>query len=437
MRVLFTTYPEKAFFQAMAPLAWALRTAGHEVLFASQPELVDDIIDGGLTAVPVGRDHATWRLAESHPEETEAERAGLPSPYDAAFRRPEDLSWAEMTAGYRHHLLLWHKMDNFPMIDDLVALARHWKPDLVIWEPTTYAGAIAAKASGAAHARLLWSIDVFATARQHYLRLRERQPAEARTDPMGEWLRGYADRYGFAYDEDLINGQFTIDLLPESLRLEAPGLRYLPVQYVPYGGKAVVPDWLSHPPRRPRVALTLGITATNRFAGYTVDVQSILDSLSDLDIEVVAAIARQEQDKLARIPDNTRVVSFTPLHALMPTCSAVIHHAGPGTLRTTSRYGVPQLMLPWDFDEPELARGLAAQGAGLVLDPGEASGEAVRAHLLRLLREPEFALAAGRLRDDMLATPSPNELAGELERLCATYRHPSPEPQRTGPGGTP
>ncbi len=31
MRVLFTCYAEKTHFLAMAPLAWALRTAGHEV----------------------------------------------------------------------------------------------------------------------------------------------------------------------------------------------------------------------------------------------------------------------------------------------------------------------------------------------------------------------------------------------------------------------
>ncbi len=36
MRVLFTTYAEKTHFLAMAPLAWALRTAGHEVVVASQ-----------------------------------------------------------------------------------------------------------------------------------------------------------------------------------------------------------------------------------------------------------------------------------------------------------------------------------------------------------------------------------------------------------------
>ena len=43
MRVLFATYPERTHFLAMVPLAWALRTAGHEVRVASQPTFTDVI----------------------------------------------------------------------------------------------------------------------------------------------------------------------------------------------------------------------------------------------------------------------------------------------------------------------------------------------------------------------------------------------------------
>ena len=39
MRVLVTTAAEKPHFLGLVPLAWALRSAGHEVVVASQPEL--------------------------------------------------------------------------------------------------------------------------------------------------------------------------------------------------------------------------------------------------------------------------------------------------------------------------------------------------------------------------------------------------------------
>ncbi|MET9294037.1 activator-dependent family glycosyltransferase [Streptomyces sp. NPDC003077] len=424
MRVLLTTYPEKSFFQAMVPLAWALRTAGHDVRVASQPELVDTITQAGLTAVPVGRNRGIWRVAELDPDAREASREGLPAPYNAVELGPEGVDWEAMRDGYRHHVRRWHRFDNFPMIEDLVSFARQWRPDLVLWEPTTYAGAIAAKACGAAHGRLLWSIDVFAVAREQYLRLDAERPAGQGEDPLGDWLASYARKYGFEYGEDMITGQFTIDQLPDALRLEAGGLDYLPVRYVPYGGAASVPRWLWTAPERPRVALTLGITATNRFSGYVVGVQDVLDGLADLDVEVVATIAASEQDKLGTVPDNVRVVSYVPLHALVPTCSAVIHHAGPGTLLTTALGAVPQVCVPWDFDEPELARRLAAQGSAETLLASEATGPLVRERVERLFDEPSYRERALAMREEIRALPSPNALVPALEELTVKHRAP-------------
>lgn len=64
MRILFATYSEKTHFLSMVPLAWALRSAGHDVRVASQPELVDVITTAGLPAVPVGEDHKLWATAQ-------------------------------------------------------------------------------------------------------------------------------------------------------------------------------------------------------------------------------------------------------------------------------------------------------------------------------------------------------------------------------------
>ena len=399
MRVLLTTYPEKTIFLSMVPLAWALRSAGHEVRFACHPSFADVVTRAGLTAVPVGRGHGGWRrMVDLDPEGTEEGRAGMPSPYDTAALGPEHHDYETMKAGYDYVFQAWHRLDNFPLVAGLVDFARAWKPDLVIWEPNTYAGAIAAKACGAAHARLLWSIDVFGVARENYLSLQAEQPPENHADPLADWLAGYGRKYGFDYTEDLITGEFTIDQLPDSLRMEA-GLDYLPMRYVPYNGQAVAPRWLWDRPERPRVALTLGTTATERFGGYSFSTQNALDSLADLDLEVVATIAESEQRKLERVPDNTRLVSYVPLNELVPTCDVVINHAGPGTFLTTALHAVPQLTVPWDFDEPELARRAGAQGAALVVDAEQASGPAIRDGVLRLLEERGFRERAVALRD--------------------------------------
>ncbi|WP_030621863.1 activator-dependent family glycosyltransferase [Streptomyces sclerotialus] len=428
MRILFTTTPDKSLFQQMVPLAWALRTAGHEVRVAAPPKFAEVITQAGLTAVPVGSDRPVWRLPQLNPGRMEAERKGLPAPYSAAEQAPEDLDWQTVREGYAHVVRHWHRTDNFPMTADLVEFARHWQPDLVIWEPLAYAGAIAAKACGAAHARLLWSIDVLGLTRSRFLRLKAEQPPHEESDPLADWLGSYARKYGGEYTEDLATGHFSIDQFPPSMRMTAD-VPYVSMQYIPYGGPATIPKWLWRRPEKPRVALTLGIAATNRFAGYIADVADILDSLADLDIEVVATLAEAEQRKLRRVPENVRVESYVPLHALLPTCSAVINHAGPGTFLTAARSPLPQVAVPWDFDEPELARRAAAQGSVLAVRADRATGAVVRESLLRVLHEPAFRTAATDLRDAFRALPTPNALVPRLEELTARFRAPARRPE--------
>jgi UDP:flavonoid glycosyltransferase YjiC (YdhE family) len=439
MRVLFAAIAEKTHFMTMAPLAWALRTAGHDVRFASQPGFAQVITQAGLTAVPVGRDIDMWQINARDPDWTWV-RGVVPTPYDVA-ENPQRATWPYLKDGYAGAVRTWHKPENFPVIAALVDFARHWRPDLIIWEPYTFAGSIAARSCGAAHARLLWSIDIFGVTRDHYLRLLDGQPAEDRTDPLAEWLGGYARKFGTPFAEDMVTGHFTIDQLPDSLRTAAD-LHYVRMRYVPYGGPAVVPKWLwdrpahprpahprpahprpAHPrPARPRVALTMGLSTTDHDVGYDVPVQDVLDALADLDIELVATIAEAEQRKLERIPDNARLVSYVPLQALLPTCAAVIHHAGYGTLLTIAQYPVPQLAVPCDFDEPELARRLTEHGCALAVRASEATGRTVRECILRLLREPAFRERASQLHDEMLALPTANQLVAQLEELTARYQ---------------
>ncbi|MGW0811281.1 activator-dependent family glycosyltransferase [Nonomuraea sp. NPDC002799] len=453
MRVLFVANPEKAHLLAMVPLAWALRTAGHEVRVAGQPAFAELITQAGLTAVPVGRDADLWQLlARDHrlPDWTWEPAYGLPVPYDVVDD-PARGTWPHLSGGFAEALRTWHRPGSLPMIAGLVEFARHWRPDLVVWEPLAFAGPIAAKACGAAHARLPWSLDVFGIARERFVRLRDDRPAGDRpetlgetpddapddrtdalgdradalgdwADALGDWLASYGRKFGFRYSEDMPTGHFTIDQIPASMSLRAPGLAYVPMRFVPYGGRAAVPKWLRAPPDRPRVALTMGLSLTDHKAGYAVSVQDVLDALADLDVELVATVPDDERDRLGHVPANARLVPFAPLDALAPTCSAVINHAGFGTFMTTALHGVPQLALPWDFDGPAFARQAAAQGGTLAIRADLASGDAVRQGVLRLLGEPAFGERAAALRAEIHALPAPNEIAGRLEELAAAHR---------------
>ncbi|WP_188193703.1 activator-dependent family glycosyltransferase [Nonomuraea sp. SYSU D8015] len=414
MRVMLATVAEHAHLLGLVPIGWALRTAGHEVRVASQPQLAEAIAASGLTAVPVGRDHDFWRVATTY---SALDRLGAEAPlFGRVGGPPEGLSWEYLKEGYRRVVPWWWRMVNDSMIDDLARLCLEWRPDLVIWGPVTFAGALAAKVSGAAHARVVWGADKFALVRERFLRLLPLRPAHEREDLLAGWLGARLARYGHSYSEDLACGQLTLDCVPASLQLGVAGHR-VPMRYVPYNGRAVVPRWLRVQPDRPRVALTLGISAAGRH-GENVTLPDILDALSDLDLEVVATIPAGQRAMLGPVPDNARIVDFAPLEPLAQTCAAVIHHAGWGTLCTLLAVGVPQLMLPNLFDQPLLSTAIVRQGAGLAVPDGEVTAAGVREHLVRLLRERSFAAGAERLRDEALAMPTPNQVVAQLEQLA-------------------
>ncbi|WP_188193698.1 activator-dependent family glycosyltransferase [Nonomuraea sp. SYSU D8015] len=417
MRVLIATVAERTNFIAAVPIAWALRTAGHEVRVASQPRLMEVIADAGLTAVPVGRDHDFWRVMRSRAF-FDPLRDSVP-PFDLAGLPMEEITWEPLQEGYRQIVPWWWRLVNEPMLDDLVALCRDWRPDLVLWEPSTFAAAVAAKVCGAAHGRFLWGVDVFAFIRTRYVELLAEEAGEEREDVPAAWLGACAARFGERFSEDLITGQFTVDCLPMGMRLGESGVRYVPVRYIPYNGRAVVPSWLREPPARRRVCLTLGTSATERQGGYVVSVQDLLDSLGELDMELVITLPEAEQQRLTRVPANTRLVSHVPLHALAPSCSAVINHGGAGTVLTMLHYGVPQLIIPRPtFDEPLLTRQMVRQGAAVSIPSAQARGERVRAELEKLLADEAVHRATADLHRRAHALPAPNAVVPLLEELA-------------------
>lgn len=429
MRVMFTTFAAKAHLYTQVPLAWALHTAGHEVCVASQPDLTDDIVRAGLTAVPVGD---VFDLEEGMRELDGILGdvvSGRVSPAEIGLDMSETRH-ERLTREYVLHVfsamtaVTFQEHAQRAMLDDLVSFARHWRPDLVLWDPLTFAGPVVARTCGAVHARILFGPDLVGRMRATFHRLAADQPPELRDDPLGEWLGWTLSRYGAGdFTEDMVLGQWTVDPLPPSLRLDVDA-HYVSMRYVPYNGPAVIPGWLREPPKRPRVCLTLGASFRETALGDQTSPTELLTALAGLDAEIVATLDEHQLDPATPLPANVRVVDFVPLNALLPSCAAVVHHSGSGTYATALAQGVPQLIVPnMLWDSMDKARAVEAAGAGLYLrDPGQVSAEVVRDHVGQLLNEPSFAAGAARLRTEMCGLPSPNALVDVLQGLTAEHR---------------
>ncbi|TDC45404.1 activator-dependent family glycosyltransferase [Actinomadura sp. KC345] len=421
MRVLFATLPYKAHLYAQVPVAWALRSAGHEVRVASRPDLVDDITHTGLTAVPVGEPlDLEGKMAANHADD------GAPEVED--LMRMDELRAEKLTYDHTHERFSTMTATAFPLassvrtVDEIVDFARTWRPDLLVWDSLFFAGAVAARACGAAHARLLYGLDLLGWMRQGYLKAVHGRPPELRDDPVREWLGWTLEQYGCDYGEDAFMGRWTIDPVPSSMRLavEHP---YVPVRHVPYNGRSVIEGWLREPPKRRRVCLTLGLSFREFMGGDRVSVARLLEAVADLDAEVVATFNAEQMAGVSSVPDNVRVVDFAPMNELLPTCSAIVHQGGFGQALTAQAHGVPQVVLPnglWDT----VARGRRLQdaGAGLCAPADGISADELRRMLVRVLEEPRFAEGAAGLRAEMLGTPAPAGIVPLLEKLTDEHR---------------
>ncbi|WFF04546.1 activator-dependent family glycosyltransferase [Micromonospora sp. WMMD1076] len=423
MRVLFVCMPHPTHWFPLVPLAWALRSAGHEVRVAGQPDLTDAVTGSGLTAVPVG--DAEWYATDPWAPELLGELLAAGGSehvqhFDFARADPAGWDWAGLL-GLEKVMIgaLFASFNTDPMIDDLVAFARSWGPDLVIWEPFTLAGAVVATVLGVPHARLVYGPDITLRARQEFLRLAARRDPADREDPTAEWLSAVLARHGARYDETVRTGHFTIDTTPPGTRLPLDRTT-VGMRHVPYNGPAVVPDWLRVPPSRPRVCLTLGVSGEMDRSAASVG--ELLAGMADLDVEIVATLGAAHREQVGRLPANTRVVDFVPLHDLLPTCAAIVHHGGVGTRAAAETHGVPQLMIAYGWDTLVKARGTEELGAGLCLPAAEATVDAVRAAVLRLLTDPALRAGARALRDEATAQPTPADVVPVLEKMVLEHR---------------
>ncbi|PYC63461.1 glycosyl transferase family 28 [Micromonospora arborensis] len=438
MRVMFAVYAAKTHFYNMVPLAWALRAAGHDVVVATQPEIADAVTRTGLTVAAVGDEHEEVEPAEASARGDHVTSAGTWQSINAGMTetRPEALTWeyvlGAFTVGCSLHYE--HLTGGRTMLDGLVEFARHWQPDLVVWDALSYAGPIAAEVTGAAHARMLFGLDYIGNMYQHYTGLLDAQPADRRDDPVTDWLTSRVTRYGAEFrpgsSRELMTGQWTIDPTPSWMRFPVE-LPYLPMRYVPYNGPTTVPGWINERDGRRRVCLTLGVTARENLGGDLFPIDEIVDAVAGLDVELIATLDAQQRQACGDLPANVRVVDFVPLNELLPTCDVIIHHGGFGTLGNAIVHGVRNLIVPGRYwDEIGFGELLESRSAGLYVDPYRLSGDALKSRLpveelrdqvIRLLDDTAFAAGARTLRDEALATPSPHDIVGELERLTARH----------------
>ncbi|MEV6979502.1 nucleotide disphospho-sugar-binding domain-containing protein [Kitasatospora sp. NPDC093806] len=375
VRILFTGPSAASHLYPMVPTAQALRAAGHQVLFA----IAKPAAKIGGTGFPVVEVGDGLTLMESF--ETVL---GGPANY-AMPDRTQDEILDVAGAAFAHA--------SRPTVDGLLDVADGWGADLLIHDSCMgSAQLVAAKLKIPAALQnfgFTSGLEMAARLATHFTDLYEAHgvAGPAPTTPL--------------------------DIVPASLGGDTGGVR---MRYLPYNGGGTVPaEWLRRGDR-PRVAVTLGTVITG-VDGLKV-IGRLVEAAAGVDAEFLLAVGDADHSLLGTLPANVRPLPWVPLAELLLVCDAVVHHGGSGSTLTALQAGLPQLLLPQGADNFAVADTLVGAGAAL----SSAAGAVDTALLTRLVTDPGLRAAAGRLRAENDALPTPAEVVPEIEALVTAAR---------------
>ncbi|OXM69793.1 nucleotide disphospho-sugar-binding domain-containing protein [Amycolatopsis vastitatis] len=384
MRVLICTWGHASHLFPMVPLAWALTTAGHEVRVAAQPSLSPAVERAGLCGVEVGGEfdlHDFYRRRVANLVSGRPEGRGATLDHDPAMVG----AFAEAAKS---------------MVDDLLPLARGWRPDLVVYDSTTFAAPVLAALCDLPAVRFVAQPDYFF----------HKSTSDSSGTGGGPLSRLFA-AYGLE-NRKILDGP-AFDTCPPSLQIDTTYPR-IGTRFVPYNGSGIAPAWVHVPPPRPRICVTWGTTVAS--AGQRLfPVEAVTEAAAELDAEVVLAVSPQDKDMVEHLRDRVRVCFSLPIGLLMPGTDVLVGGGGGGAMMTAVSHGVPQLHVPQIADMPFNAAQLAGTGAGLVLERDDVTAESVRDRLAELLRrDSPHRRAAAALRAESEAQPSLAEAVHSL-----------------------
>ena len=301
MRVMMMVFPTRTHVYSMAPVGWALASAGHEVRFVGRrnPREVASFAETGLDAMWFGDELDIARHRQLQMNGDNAMQGG----FRISESRPERYTEEYVRTVYEHWVEVFRWTTPDSLLDELVRFAKGWRPDLVVWDPMIYAAPIVAHALGVPHLRMMYAADQTARIAAQYRDLRASHPEDTSPDPFAEWMSAAVGRFGAEYDESLRHGVKTIDCHPSYLRYEGVDVEYVPARFVPQNKPMAIPRWVLETPQRPRVMLTLGISNRQVLGVEETSVADLLDGLADLDVEVIATLNASQLASVISIAD--------------------------------------------------------------------------------------------------------------------------------------
>lgn len=383
MRVLFSSTWGHGHVFPMVPLARAFAAAGHTVLWATSADSCERVAATGINAHPAGLSGA--QLSEVVRDQHSIAAAQASPQGQAQFIFPR--MFGEAFAP--------------PMLADLLPLAQHYRPDILIHENGELASPLVGAVLGIPSITHAFGGAV---------------PASFLV-AAGDRLKSLWKQYGLAIPPHA--GCFTslyLDICPTSVQtVDISHIADLqPLRPEQDTGKlpSALPAYLADD-GRPLVYLTFG-TMFN----HAAILRPALQALSALPVRLLFTAGTTDDPIEFDIElPNVWIERWVHQPQVLRHSHVVVSHGGSGTFLGALACGLPQLCLPQAADQFRNAEGGVRTGAALALRPEQAHPERILQAVRTLLADDSYRTNALRIASEIRAMPSPAEVVENLTQL--------------------
>jgi len=116
---------------------------------------------------------------------------------------------------------------------------------------------------------------------------------------------------------------------------------------------------------------------------------------------------------------NVLAVDYARLHEILPRSIAVVHAGGIGTCGEALRAGIPSVIIPFSFDQPDNAQRMKRLGVAEILSRRSIKAAALTGKLEHILNDPSYTIRAKNFAKQINSPSSMDVVLDKMESVRA------------------